>query len=189
VVVPPIQASAVEPTLLFIGNYVYPPNVEAADFLVREVWPRVQTRHPDARLLIAGSYTERIPALAGRPAGVEVLGFVDDLAGLYQRTRVVCCPIRVAGGTRVKIVEAAAFGKPVVSTTVGAEGLDFRDGEEILLRDDPEALAEACSRLLADPGFSERMGIAARAAVSRRYDRAATVARIRDLIVGRHARG
>ncbi len=182
VAIPAAHSPCSELTLLYLGNYVYPPNVEAADFLVREIWPRVHARQPNARLLIAGSYAERIPGLAGQPAGVEVLGFVDDLSALYRRTRVVCCPIRVAGGTRVKILEAAAFGKPVVATTVGAEGLDLHNDRELLLRDDPQSFADACVSLLGDPGLAERLGTAARAAVSRLYDREATVVRIRRLI-------
>lgn len=179
---PAPEPPACEPSLLFIGFYGYPSNVEAADFLVREIWPQVHAQQPGARLLIAGPEPERIPALAGRPAGVEVLGFVEDLPALYRRTRVVCCPIRVAGGTRIKILEAASYGRPIVSTRVGAEGLDLRDGEEILLRDDPQSFAAACVELLKDTASAERLGTAARAAMARRYDRAATVRRIRDLI-------
>ena len=90
---------------------------------------------PDARLIVAGNKPERIPSFAQRPAGVEFTGFVSELEMLYRRAAIVCCPILSGGGTRIKILEAAAHGKAVVSTVVGAEGLELRDGVEIALRD------------------------------------------------------
>jgi glycosyltransferase involved in cell wall biosynthesis len=107
---------------------------------------------------------------------------VEDLSALYERTQVVCCPTRVAGGTRVKIIEAASFGKAIVATRVGAEGLDLLDNAEILLRDDLESIAEACVGLLTDPELAARIGTAARAVVTRQYDRQATILRIREFI-------
>jgi glycosyltransferase involved in cell wall biosynthesis len=160
-----------EPVLLFLGTYVYGPNVDAAEFLVREIWPRVLERVPKARLLIAGAQPERIPSFRLRPQGVEFLGFVDDLAVLYRRTRVVCCPILTGAGTRIKILEAAGRGRPVVSTTIGTEGLDFADGREILVRDDAASFASACTELLRDGTLCERLRTAARQLVAERYER------------------
>ena len=168
--------------LLFLGAYAYPPNVTAAEFLIREVWPLVREACPEARLIIAGNRPERIESFAGCPAGVEFTGFVDDLEELYRRVRVVCCPVMSGGGTRLKIIEAAAYGKAIVSTRVGAEGLELRDGEEIVLRDGGRAFAEACVDLLKDPTRCEAMGLAARRAVEPRYDRQHIVARIKDTI-------
>jgi glycosyltransferase involved in cell wall biosynthesis len=87
-------------------------------------------------------------------------------------------------GTRVKIVEAAAYGKPVVSTTIGAEGIELRDGEEILLRDDPGSFAEACIRLLTDHALAARVGQRARSAIEERYERRAVVESIKSVIGG-----
>jgi glycosyltransferase involved in cell wall biosynthesis len=160
-----------EPVLLFLGTYVYGPNADAAEFLVREIWPRVLERIPKARLLIAGAQPERIPSFRLGPPGVEFLGFVDDLAVLYRRTRVVCCPILAGAGTRIKILEAAGRGRPVVSTTIGTEGLEFADGREILVRDDAASFANACTELLSDGSLCERLRTAARQAVAERYER------------------
>lgn len=171
VTVPPPQCLTPDPTMLYIGNYVYGPNVEAAEYLLQEIWPRVKAVVPAARLFVAGSEPERIPSYAAPPPGVEFTGFVDALSSLYRRTRVVCCPIRVAGGTRLKILEAAAYGKPIVSTTIGAEGIEFRDGREIFLRDDPASFATACATLMGDTVLAAQIGAAARGEVAERYER------------------
>ena len=92
-------------------------------------------------------------------------------------------PGDVGGGTRLKIIEAAAYGKVIVSTQVGAEGLDLRDGEEIILRDGARAFAEACIDLLKDLSRCRAMGLAARKAVEPRYDRRHIVSRIKDTIM------
>jgi glycosyltransferase involved in cell wall biosynthesis len=184
VVLPPPQCPSSEASILFLGNYIYGPNVEAADYLLQEIWPRVRALLPVARLFIVGSEPERIASHASPPPGVEFTGFVDDLSALYQQTRVVCCPIRVGGGTRLKILEAAAYGKAVVSTTIGAEGIGFRDGEEIFLRDEPASFAAACVELLGNTSLGERMGAAARRVVGERYERGAVIDQIRKSVAG-----
>jgi glycosyltransferase involved in cell wall biosynthesis len=171
VLIPPPSEPAEEKTLLYLGYHGYGPNAAAAEFLVREIWPRVLRRVPDARLVVAGPGSERLPSRAEPALGVCFEGFVEDLGSLYRRTRVVCCPVRSGGGTRIKIIEAAAHGRPVVSTRVGAEGLGLQDGSEILLRDVPDLFAEACAELLADRPLCRRIGVAAREAVAHRYER------------------
>ena len=175
-------------SLLLVATYAYGPNIIAADFLVRDVWPLVREARPDARLVVAGNKPERIPSFAQRPAGVEFTGFVPDLKLLYQGAAIVCCPILSGGGTRIKILEAAAHGKAVVSTVVGAEGLELRDGVEIALRDGARAFADACIDLLGNPSRREALGRAAREAVARRYDRRRIVAQVKDEMSGWPAR-
>ena len=166
------------PTLLFLGSFAYKPNVEAAEFLIEQIWPHIYRAMPEVRLIVAGTQPERIRGYDVGVPGVEFTGFVADLAGLYQRSRVVCAPILAGGGTRIKIIEAAGYGKAIVATRVGAEGLDMRDGIELLLRDDPGAFANACLQLLNDSVLCERLGRAAYAAVIRSYDRASIVSLI-----------
>jgi len=177
--VPDVQEIPHKRNLLFLGNMSFLPNSVAADHLIRSIWPIISAALPDARLLVAGPEPGNIASFADRPPGVEFLGFVDDLEKLYKEVAVVCCPVLAGGGTRVKILEAAAYGKPIVSTTLGAEGIDLRDGEEILLRDCPQAFAEACIRLLKDRSFAVKIGQTARAAVVRKYERHDVVNRIR----------
>lgn len=171
-------------TALFVGSLSYGPNRVAAELLVREIWPRVRRRVPDARLTIAGRYPEQVAGYDAPPPGVEFTGFVEDLDAVYRRTRVACVPIQSGGGTRIKVLEAAAHGKPVVSTTVGIEGLAMVDGEHVLERNDPDAFAAAVADLLADDARCARMGRAARDLVRAEYARERVQARIRRGVLG-----
>lgn len=170
VTIPELQPSASELSLLFIGSYFHKPNIDAAEFLIRQIWPRVYQAIPGATLIIAGTPPERIPGYCLDTPGVSFTGFVEDLDSLYRQSRVVCAPILSGSGTRVKIIEAAAYGKPIVSTRIGAEGILMRDGYEIFLRDNPISFAEACLSLLNDHALCDRLGSAARAAVLKQYD-------------------
>ncbi len=159
-----------EPILLYLGDYGYDPNREAAERLATRILPRVRQDVPGARLLLAGKRAERLSRAVAAEPGVERLGFVEDLDQLYARTRVVCCPLINGGGTRLKLIEGAAHGKPLVSTRVGAEGLDFADGSEVLLRDDDSGFAEACVRLIQDEALCQRLGDAAREKMRQDYE-------------------
>jgi glycosyltransferase involved in cell wall biosynthesis len=170
ITIPQPQPLTPESTLLFIGSYRYKPNIDAAEFLIEKVWPRIYREMPTARLIIAGTPSNRIRGYGLGIPGVEFTGFVKDLDELYRRSRVVCAPVLSGGGTRLKIIEAAAYGKPIVSTRIGAEGIEMRNGFELLLRDDPDSFAEACLRLLSDTALCERLGTAARAIAVQRYD-------------------
>jgi glycosyltransferase involved in cell wall biosynthesis len=175
-------------SLLLVATYAYAPNIIAAEFLVKDVWPLVREACPDARLVVAGNKPERIPSFERNPTGVEFTGFVPDLELLYRSAAIVCCPVLSGGGTRIKILEAAAYGKAVVSTLVGAEGLEFRDGVEIILRDGARAFANGCIELLGDLSRREDLGRAAREVVALRYDRRRIVAVLKDEISGRPLR-
>jgi glycosyltransferase involved in cell wall biosynthesis len=164
---PPLFAAQ---TVLFLGFLAYPPNSEAAERLVSMIWPLVLHKCPRAQLIIAGKSPESVLSYKSAPKNVRFTGLVDDLDMLYRRTRLVCCPLRNGGGTRVKLIEAAGYGKAMVSTTVGAEGLSFADEKEILIRDDDIGIAEACVRLLKDEGLCARLGEAARRKAKSMYD-------------------
>ena len=170
------------PHILFVGSIAYHPNREAAERLITAIFPLIRRQIPNARLLLAGEGSDALASRKQNPEGVSYLGFVPDLAPLYADSRLVCCPLYNGGGTRVKLVEAAAFARPMVATRIAAEGLEFRDGQEILLRDDDEALADACIRLIRDDVLSAELGANARAQVVALYDRTSIVARIGDLM-------
>lgn len=182
VAIPRPQPLTAKPTLLLLGAYHYYPNINAANFLIEQVFPYVRRQMPEARLIIAGKQPENIRSYGSGATGVEFTGFVDDLDALYRRSRVVCCPILSGGGTRVKLVEAAAYGKPMVSTRIGAEGLNFVDGQDFLQRDQPEAFAAACLLLLQNDDLCDRLGAAARMTAIKQYDRANIVHSIRQSI-------
>ncbi|MEH2051029.1 glycosyltransferase [Nostoc sp.] len=158
--------------LLFLGNYDQSPNnVIGANFLIEKIWPLIYQQQPEARLIIAGKSPDNIRTYNNNIPGVEFTGFVTDINALYDQTRVVCCPILSGGGTRLKIIEAAAYGKPIVSTSVGAEGLEIIDGKEYMLRDQPEDFAQACLELFRNDFLCEQLGNQARAAAIKNYDR------------------
>lgn len=175
---PPIS----EPTVLFIGTYGYPPNCDAADRLIRQIWPKVLQQVPEARLTIAGKGPERIASFNSAGPAITFTGFVDDLDQLYAESRVVVCPIMVGGGTRLKLVEAASYGRPMISTRIGAEGLHFEADREILLRDDDASFAQACVELLRDDVACARLGAAARDKMQDQYGSAQAIARIADIM-------
>lgn len=179
--IPTSIPEATEPAMLFLGSFAYRPNQMGAEWLLGEVWPQVRERIPEARLLLAGPGSRELLA-ATTPDGVEALGFVEDLTEAYGRVLLACAPILAGGGTRLKIVEAAAYGRPVVSTSLGAEGLDLRDGEHLLLADEPDQFAAACVELLTDPDRCREMGSAARVFVTEHYERGTIVNHIRDLL-------
>jgi len=164
--------------LLFVASLNYAPNADAAQHFVTNIWPRIRAAEPGAEFHVAGREPEQVAASAHPPDGVRFLGFVDDLQAAYAEAAVVVCPIRVGAGTRIKLVEAAALGKPIVSTTIGAEGLHLADGTEILLRDTPDAFADACVFLLRDRKIARRLGLAARERAERLYSREAAIAGI-----------
>jgi glycosyltransferase involved in cell wall biosynthesis len=158
-----------EPVVLFTGRLSYAPNAEGLLWLLREVWPRVEAAVPDARLVVVGPDP---PAEARRLAGprVELTGWVPEMTPHYERARVVLVPILSGGGTRLKVVDGLASGRPVVATPLGAEGIEARDGEHLLLARDAEALAAAVARLLRDDAEAARIGAAGRRLAEERYD-------------------
>lgn len=172
------QSSKASGRLLFLGSLDYRPNAEAAEYLISQIWPLIQRGEPKAELWIAGRAPEHVGGFNRPPPGVRFLGFVSDLDRLYGEIAVVVCPLLVGGGTRVKLVEAAALAKPMVSTTVGAEGLRFEDDAEILLRDEPRAFSEACVSLLRDSNRASRLGLGAWRKAVMHYSRPATIQRI-----------
>lgn len=169
---------AASPTMLFVGSFTFRPNVEAAELMLRTVWPTVREHVPDARLLIVGNWPERISGFSETQEGVTFTGFVDDLKPIYESARLVCCPIRYGSGTRVKIIEAAAYGRAVVSTAVGAEGLEFEHGTEIIVESDISRMAEKCVGLLKSPARCIDIGLKANAKARQLYGRTEVTARV-----------
>lgn len=155
--------------LVFTGKMDFRPNVDAALWFAREVLPRVRSEEAGVRFLIVGqSPHPRLRALAHEPA-VKITGRVDDVRPYVARAAVYVVPMRIGGGTRLKVLEAMSMGKAVVSTTLGCEGYPVRDGVELIIADSPAEFARAVVRLLRDPEQRKRLGAAARAFAAR-YD-------------------
>ena len=165
-----VSNTATDPSILFLGTYEYPPNVSAAERLISGILPKILKQNPQARLTIVGKRPDLIPSFSRQPPNVEFTGVVPDLAPLYQRSRIVCCPITIGGGTRIKLVEAAGYAKPIVATAIGAEGLAMIDNVEIMIRDSDDEIAESCLELLDDEQLCLRLGLAARHKAELLYD-------------------
>jgi glycosyltransferase involved in cell wall biosynthesis len=166
--------------VLFVGNLTYPPNADAAVRLVHEVLPRLREMagRPVA-VTLAGEPDDTVRSLAAEP-GVQVTGFVPDLAPCYRDADVVVAPLAAGGGTRIKLLEAFGYGLPVVTSTVGAAGLDVADGVHVLMADSPGDAARAVAALATDRGLRERLVTQARRLVSSSYSHDAVIPRIRE---------
>jgi sugar transferase (PEP-CTERM/EpsH1 system associated) len=157
-------------TLVFTGSMDYMPNEDGVCYFVEQVLPRVRSHIPNVALQVVGRHpSPRLLKLASMTSGVEVTGAVDDIRPYVQRGSVYVVPLRVGSGTRLKIFEAMAMGKAVVSTSVGAEGLPVRPGNDILIADSPDAFANGVVRLLANRNFRSELGKAARELVARKH--------------------
>jgi len=155
-------------TVIYFGLLSTVPNIDGVTYFIRDIWPRIAAAHPQARCkIIGGRPPPSLLALAGPQ--IEFTGFVSDLRPHLASAAAVVVPLRLGGGTRLKIVEAMAMGKAVVSTTLGAEGIEAVPGRDILIEDQPVAFADAVNRLLAEPRLAARIGQSARQLAVERY--------------------
>jgi len=163
---------AAQEKILFVGDLSWPPNAEGIAWFCDRVWPLVSRLRPSARVEILGrgERTELSRIIRDPPAGAAFLGEGGDTRPHWNRAALSVVPLLAGGGTRLKILEAAACGVPVVSTPVGAEGLDLTDGLEIRLAAEPEEFASVVASLLADPDARRAQAAAARRRVETRHD-------------------
>ena len=169
------------PTLLYVGAMDYYPNIDAARFFFRTMYEPLRQAVPNVCVQVVGhSPPPEIRQLAELP-GVEVTGSVPDVRPYYEQATVFIVPLRLGGGTRLKIVEAMAMGLPVVSTTIGVEGLDVRPGENILIADDAASFTDGVLRLLRDPDLRDRIAEGGQV-LARRYDWATLTRPYVDLV-------
>ncbi|MBZ5633649.1 MAG: glycosyltransferase [Acidobacteriia bacterium] len=164
-------------TLLFLGSFRHLPNVEALQWFLQDVFPRIRKAEPRARLVIVGSDPPPRHSLRD-PEAIEMVGFVEDVREPLMRYSLFVCPILAGSGVRVKLLEAFAAGIPVVSTHLGAEGLAEKDGEICALADDPEVFAAHVVRLLRLPEEAEALARRARAHVVATRDMRAMTERL-----------
>jgi glycosyltransferase involved in cell wall biosynthesis len=176
----PSHASTRKGAVLFTGMMSYEPNVDAVYYFVTEVLPLIRGAVPHAQLDVVGmNPPPRIAALSS--PSVIVHGQVPDVRPFQEEAEVVVVPVRRGGGTRLKVLEAAACGKAIVSTTLGIEGLEFQAGRDLMVADSPAAFADAVVTLLRDTTLRAQLGIRARD-VACRYDWTAIGERFRSLV-------
>jgi sugar transferase (PEP-CTERM/EpsH1 system associated) len=156
--------------IVFVGAMDYTANIDAVTHFASRIWPQIRARDPELSFTIVGrNPAPAVTALRGQP-GVEVSGTVADVRPYYREAFAVVVPLRLGSGTRLKILEAMAAGVPVVSTTLGAEGLEAEPGEEILIADTPEDTVEAIVRLRRSPELRQALEERGRKLAACRYD-------------------
>jgi glycosyltransferase involved in cell wall biosynthesis len=166
----PAEGKSGPPTVMFLGNYPHDPNRDAAVFFGTRVWPIIKKKLPEGRFLVVGrGPTADMLQMAERDPSIRITGEVDDVRPYFRESDVFVCPVRMGGGFRGKVLEAMASGVPVVSTALGAQGIPVRSGENMLLAESPEELAEASLSLLRDENLAERISRRARELVVAQY--------------------
>ncbi|HEX8098376.1 MAG TPA: glycosyltransferase [Pyrinomonadaceae bacterium] len=179
----PLGTEAREPhNLVFTGSMDWLPNEDAIRYFTEEIMPLVKRSVPDVTLTVVGRNPfPGLVELSRRDPSVIVTGRVEDVRPYMERAAVYVVPLRIGGGTRLKIYEAMAMEKPIVSTTVGAEGLPVRDGEELLLADTPEEFAARVVGLLTDETSARELGLRAARVVRERFSWGGVAARFAEL--------
>lgn len=155
--------------LIYVGNMAYRPNIDAVTWFCRDIYPIIKAEYPKIEFWIVGKDpTPEVTSLAAN--GIRVTGQVDDLLPYYKDAIMCVVPLRAGGGTRLKILEAMALGRPMVSTTIGCEGIEARNGEQLFIADTPEQFARYTLELLRDKQQWLDMTRQARALSVERYD-------------------
>ncbi|MCZ6673421.1 MAG: glycosyltransferase family 4 protein [Verrucomicrobia bacterium] len=156
--------------ILFLGNMKYSANVDAVIYFVKEIFPRIAEKMPDCRFLAVGRNAVNALSMVTQLDGVSVVGDVSDTREFYRKAALVVTPIRFGGGTRIKVLEAMAMMKAIVSTAVGVEGIGAADGKEIVVADNEEDFAAKCVYLLGNRQVRATIGENARRLVAEKYD-------------------
>jgi Glycosyltransferase len=156
--------------MVFTGSMDWLPNDDAIRYFMREIMPLIKQKMPDATLTVVGrNPTPALVELGKRDPSLIITGRVDDVRPYIESSAAYIVPLRIGGGTRLKIFEAMAMEKAVVSTTVGAEGLQLTDGVELLLADEPDAFADAVVSVLNDRSYASELGQRAASIVRKNY--------------------
>jgi len=163
------SAKAPSFSLFHLGAMDWSPNLEGTLWFVDDVWPLIQSSHPKLKLHLAGRNMPEGLA-EGMPKNVVVVGEVDNAIDFMNQHAVMCVPLLSGGGIRVKIIEGLALGKAIISTSIGAEGIDCEHGKNILIADTPQEWAAAIDRLATEPGLTRQLGDAGRAHVEAHFD-------------------
>lgn len=174
----PSPEPAGPPHLVFTGAMGWQPNAEAMIYFCREILPAVRAHFPDVRLSIVGMQPPPEVVALGQQPNIEVTGFVPDVRPYIAGATLYIAPLLLGSGTRLKILEAMAMGKAVISTTIGAEGLEVTNGRHLMIADTPADFAARICELLADPAQRQALGQAGRALVEACYDWRAVAANL-----------
>lgn len=167
----PVQPAEDAGNIVHVGTMFWPPNIDGILWFIREVYPRIRAQRPQTQFDVIGARPpEEIRTLGGNGSGINVTGYVDDLAPYLKNAGVMVVPLRAGGGMRVKILNSMSQAMPIVSTTIGCEGIAVEDSCHLLVADTPEEFASAVLRVLDDRALARRLGENGRALVLQQYD-------------------
>jgi polysaccharide biosynthesis protein PslH len=181
----PLADAGRGPRLVFTGHMNYWPNIDAASWFARDVFPSILDAYPDAKLLIVGARPPRAITRLGARPGIVVTGYVPDIRPWLASADVALAPMRIACGVQNKILEAMAMQKPVVCTSLGLEGIDATVGQHVLVADDADSTVRAILELLGDETRRNKVGIAARQRVIEHYQWDRSLA-VMDKLIDKH---
>lgn len=183
----PSATQHTDDVILFTGTIDYYPNTDGLLFFLQDVLPLIRQQRPNVKFVIAGKNPpDQIKRYTTDP-NIVVTGYVDDIRDYYNQATVFVTPLRVGGGTRLKILEAMSMQKAIVSTTIGAEGIDVTHGENLLLADDAAAFADAVVTLLHNQEQRDHLSLAGRRLVEQQYDWTLVVRRLEQAYEQLHA--
>ena len=165
----PLPAETRQHAIVFSGNMEYHPNRSATRFFHREIWPDLRERHPDLTWRLVGKNAQAARALASNDERIEITGEVEDAIAELARAEVAIVPLLAGSGTRLKILEAWCAGTPIVSTSIGAEGLPARDHEHLVIADDASSFGQAVTGLLACKDLRERIAASGRLLLEKEF--------------------
>lgn len=168
----PVSRKPESMNILTLGTLHYPPNADGIRWFLQEVFPLIQQRSQSVRLTIVGKNPpiDFVQAATLQPDSIQVTGYVEDLLPYLENSALMVVPVRAGGGMRVRILEAFAYGIPVVTTTIGLEGIEASPGDDILVADSAEQFAEATFQLLTDSNLQEKLARNGRNLVKTSYD-------------------
>jgi hypothetical protein len=170
--------------ILFVGNFRHPPNSEAVEYLCQEIVPRLDpallAEHPVS--IVGNALSETVQNYGRHVPGVRMVGWVPSVQPYFERARISVAPLLHGAGTKGKLIQALSVGTPTVSSTIGIEGLDLRDGEHVLVADDPAAFARSISQLLADAELWQRLARQGRSHIAAVHGREAVRGRFLHVI-------
>jgi hypothetical protein len=177
---PPAERKGV----LFVGNFRHPPNVDAAEYLCKDILPRLDpvllTEHPV--YIVGNALDERVRAYAHEMPDVRTVGWVPSVLPYLEQVRISVVPLLYGGGTKRKLLQALMVGTPTVSTSIGIEGLNLRDGEHVLVADDPDTFAKSIGRLLEDPKLWQGLARKGREHIAAAHVRKAARTRFMEVV-------
>jgi len=166
-----VEREAEPKHILHIGTMYWPPNIDAVNWFIYEVYPLIRQQRPDVQFDVVGTRPPaELLALNNTNLGINVTGYVEDPTPYQQRAAVMVVPLLAGGGMRVKILNALTEGIPIVSTTLGCEGNSVTDGEDVLIADEPDDFAAAVLHVLNDQKLAQRLSCNGRSLAETRYD-------------------